>query len=417
MHALYRQALRYLDDLPADAEAIESALELKWPEFDEFSYNMKVHLIAKMVELKEEGLDSNIPAAILSATDCVQDVPADRLVIRRALSERWPEFGLISDDALRFVVAEVYKTMKEKEDAKGDVPFRRALHHLGDISNDNDAIRTALEERWPDFQTFDNSSGSFLIMKLSLVMMAGPRDPDWILWFRQNALKSKGAKSAAEWLCQSMQSRLRQVWLLGCSYYRPEREDFAPLIWEIGIVNLRTGALVLSTKVDYKSANAWALYKKLWGQEPVPTSNRFIAFNEEFERHYDGQTTHGMLLGDIERKLRKAGYDPNTHQVLSYNDELAVTAMAKLFMGDHRISTKAFELKILNPACFQPISIYSLVKEMLGPGETSDDLGYVFANMFPNERDEQIPTAESHVKALWKVCSRLYQVLKLHDKQ
>ncbi|KAL1386176.1 hypothetical protein HDK64DRAFT_254960 [Phyllosticta capitalensis] len=413
---LYRQALQYLDDVEADAAAIKKTLEEKWPEFKGFSSNTRLHLIDKMAKLKDQGANNNTDAMIRRALSYLDDVPADPKIIQHALYERWPEldFGEIKAGTLDLVISEACEIMKEEEFGNDEALFRLALEHLGDVANEEDSIAAALWERCPEYQELERSTRRFLVMKVRQVMTDGPADPDWLVWFNKKPLQSEGTISAAEWLSRSMCLNDRQVWLVDCSYYQPTGSpDLGPLIWEIGIVSLKTGELVLSTKVNYKSATPVGLYKELYGKEPNALSKRFAAFKDAFDRNYNSGQAHGMTLSDIEHSLRNRGYDPKTHQLVSYND-VAITAVAKLFMKDYRVSAQVFDLEMLNRDHFQPVSIKSMVEEIYGTTE-SDDLGIVYGKMFPDARNDIMPTTGSNAKALWRVCTMLYHVFGFRD--
>ncbi|KAK8159867.1 hypothetical protein IWX90DRAFT_313679 [Phyllosticta citrichinensis] len=204
-----------------------------------------------------------------------------------------------------------------------------------------------------------------------------------------------------------------EVWLVSCETYRlPGQSIYDAIPLEIAIVNLRNGATIVSTKVDYGNATPQEMFKRISGLRHCSMApGLYKAFANAFERQYNGRRTSGMRPSQIEQVMREKGFHADWHKLISYRGP-PYSIFRILTKDDEIARPRDTTLDWRRVEVLPEISLWTLVNEMCNcPGDF--DTGVIHERLFGDQRYDTLPNAETEAKSLLKICSRLHPVLMI----
>ncbi|KAL2682083.1 hypothetical protein IWX47DRAFT_162655 [Phyllosticta citricarpa] len=418
MHALYRQALRHLHHVDACPKHIDRALGKRWPDFLNFTYNMRSHIVYKMTEFKRIEEECNLGELRRRVLHYLDEVPANEESIAAALRQKWPEFVELTSKTRDLLVFEIHHFRNSEECNNTDnshvrVQPRPSGESDSEWDSDSDphclvhthVLRTDYRfhhrhhvQNIPKSETPDPSTRVW-------------STPNRNGWYINKDFKYQSEKTTANWLRVNWNQDREGVWLVRCETYKiPGQSTFDTILWDIAIVDLRSGKTIISTKVDYGNATPQELFEKMCNMDPGVAPEVYRAFVHAFERQYNGHRTHGMLPSQIEQVMLHKGYTPMDIQLVSY-PEIA-PSLLRLFTKDELLpQTPDLSFILHEVAKKKSTELWFLIKDMCG-SFGSLDVGVVHEKLFGLQRHDTIPNAETEAKCLRLVCLRLAWALE-----
>jgi hypothetical protein len=171
----------------------------------------------------------------------------------------------------------------------------------------------------------------------------------------------------------------------------------------ISVRDVRSNHVILSTSIDYLTEMQLKIAEhqgkrgaSTWCKAPY------------FSRFYSGSsTTKGMSLAAVGQHLRKAGFTPQTHRLLSWYTPIDLNVICRSLLGDSQLfnETPADKLRLhvqaVDRECLQ---LFDVARMMRGCTNLSAcRLGYTFRSLFPAERDLQMHDPDNDTLAMVKV--------------
>ena len=173
--------------------------------------------------------------------------------------------------------------------------------------------------------------------------------------------------------------------------------------FSISVRDARTGDIVLSTPVDYECRSLDDIE-----QELVTPPGKKTPYNtrQNFERHYNAEHTHGMSLSALGNSLRRAGFDPVTHVLLSWRATTDIDIIYQALLGHHALldrTRRKHMYAAISPSRLwsQPFSLGLMVR--WSSDLTCTRLGYVFRSPFPDQNTFQMHLADNDFLAMVQI--------------
>ncbi|KAK8251693.1 hypothetical protein IWZ00DRAFT_488177 [Phyllosticta capitalensis] len=217
--------------------------------------------------------------------------------------------------------------------------------------------------------------------------LSDTRNPHLVEACRQQLLSSTSpeVQEAKQWLRIAMKDQ--EFWLFEAKFHTPE----------ITFVDLKTGEVALSTKVDYDRASPSELWTKLYGGEPTDANAElYAAFEEKFREHHQGNKTTGMKPSKIREAMWERGFTLQSHRLLSFRSRSDMTVVIKILDRDDRIVSPRYQLEDLSRECFQPPAVHSLAQNVCGPEGSRLNAAHI--RLFPEDAHAGLNQAELDAK-------------------
>lgn len=171
----------------------------------------------------------------------------------------------------------------------------------------------------------------------------------------------------------------------------------------ISVRNAQTGETVLSTPVSYEGRSLDDIEK-----ESVTKSGMKTPYNTRrtFERHYNAEHTHVVSLSSVGNSLRRAGFDPVTHVLLSWRATTDIDIIYQALLGHHALldrTRRKHMYAAISPSRLwsQPFSLGLMVR--WSSDLTCTRLGYVFRSLFPDQNTFQMHLADNDFLAMVQI--------------
>ncbi|KAK8216012.1 hypothetical protein IWZ01DRAFT_565827 [Phyllosticta capitalensis] len=122
-----------------------------------------------------------------------------------------------------------------------------------------------------------------------------------------------------------------EIWLVDCEKFTPHgRQGLAPLIFQIAFMELKTGEIKASHRIDYSKKTREQLWVAYTGEEPPnPPSQKYHIFCKSFKNHYQSNTTWGLTRSQIYNKMVTNGYSERV-RFLGYASPVDLTATKEI---------------------------------------------------------------------------------------
>ncbi|KAJ4367067.1 hypothetical protein N0V83_007597 [Neocucurbitaria cava] len=192
------------------------------------------------------------------------------------------------------------------------------------------------------------------------------------------------------------------LWLIDVEFGQVKGHNAIP--YQVVVRDGSTGRIVVSSLVDYSSMSLQDLSNEVdrfnKGRKSSFTSVSFMA------RHYRSDFTRGLSLATIGQILRNAGFNPDTHRILSWYSHVDIVTFGRAIYGDNNpiSKTNAAKFRYLRDSnaddCFQPIQLGYLIKHCTDL--RSGQLGFVHRSLCPG-RQLVMHDAENDTLAMYEV--------------
>jgi hypothetical protein len=175
--------------------------------------------------------------------------------------------------------------------------------------------------------------------------------------------------------------------------------------YAILIRNVRDGALILSTSVDYDGINLDEMEHILAAHQGDRGTSVWTR-KSYFMNFYNGVTTNGMSLSAVGRFLRTAGFSIETHTLLSWYTMIDMYVVCRALLGHDQLldSTLPSQLTSLvdqHRKSIQPFDIARMMGRCTDLGNLR--LGYVFRSMFLIQRQLRMHDPDNNTLAMVQI--------------
>jgi hypothetical protein len=125
-----------------------------------------------------------------------------------------------------------------------------------------------------------------------------------------------------------------------------------------------------------------------------------------FERHYNAEHTHGMSLSAVGDSLRRAGFDPVTHVLLSWWATADIDIICRALLEHNALLDRTQRKRMyaaISPSRLwsQPFNLGLMVR--WSSDLTCARLGYVFRSIFPDQNTLQMHLADNDTLAMVQI--------------
>ncbi|KAH5703725.1 hypothetical protein HBI18_255280 [Parastagonospora nodorum] len=198
------------------------------------------------------------------------------------------------------------------------------------------------------------------------------------------------------------------IWTIDAEFGQPSGMQAIP--YSLSIRDMKTGDVVVSTSIDY----GMALSDIDATLKPYVTSGRtmqsYVLTQRYLSKFYTGLKTHGLTLREVGEAIRKAGFSPDTHRVLSWHSSVDVFIFHRALLGDGALLSPRTESKLgslLDSGgrnCLQPFNVAVMLQHCSDLAYTR--CGYVFRSLLPGISME-MHLADNDTFAMYQIYKRL----------